>query len=235
MRFDVVTLFPDMFRALTESGISRRVFENGLASLRCWNPRDVTEDPHRTVDDRPYGGGPGMVMLAEPLALTLAAAAQEQTAAGVVGEVIYLSPQGMPLTDQLVNELGSKPALTLLCGRYEGVDQRLINTMVDREVSIGDYVLSGGELPAMVLMDALVRRIPGALNSVNSATEESFVTGLLDWPHFTRPPVWRDCAVPDVLMGGNHAAISQWRQREAEQRTQRQRPDLWAKYAGGRK
>jgi tRNA (guanine37-N1)-methyltransferase len=222
VKFDVVTLFPEMLAAVTDYGITRRAFQTGLASLTCWNPRDFTQDAHRTVDDRPYGGGPGMVMLAEPLALAIEAA----LAAGASQNVIYLSPQGERLTDALVGELGRQGGMTLLCGRYEGVDQRLIDAKVTRQVSVGDYVLSGGELPAMVLIDALVRRIPGALNTEASSCEESFATGMLDWPHYTRPPTWRGKAVPDVLMGGNHATINTWRQNEARRITLRDRPDL---------
>jgi tRNA (guanine37-N1)-methyltransferase len=227
MRFDVVTLFPEMFAAVTQHGISRRAFMSGLAQLHCWNPRSVTTDPHRTVDDRPYGGGPGMVMLAEPIALTLAAVSAAQSEQiGTTAEVVYLSPHGETLSERLIQELGKKQGLTLLCGRYEGIDQRVIDSHVTRQVSIGDFVVSGGELPAMVLIDALVRRIPGALNTSESAVQESFVTGLLDWPHYTRPVEWRGREVPPVLLSGDHAAIAEWRLQQAQAVTARVRPDL---------
>ncbi|MFT4173733.1 MAG: tRNA (guanosine(37)-N1)-methyltransferase TrmD [Rhodocyclaceae bacterium] len=226
MRFDVVTLFPDMFAAIRDYGISRRAIERRLWQLQCWNPRDFTHDAHRTVDDRPYGGGPGMVMLAEPLAQTLAAVRTAQSVDGRRGRVIYLSPQGAPLTHATVLRLVQEDALTLLCGRYEGVDQRLIDAEIDEEVSIGDFVVSGGELPAMLLIDALVRHLPGALNDADSAVEDSFVAGLLDCPHYTRPEQYGDEAVPAVLLSGNHAAIRRWRLKQSLGRTWLKRPDL---------
>ncbi|MCK0505578.1 tRNA (guanosine(37)-N1)-methyltransferase TrmD [Aromatoleum anaerobium] len=226
-RFDVITLFPEMFAALTASGITRRALERGLYEIAFHSPRDFVTDPHRTVDDRPYGGGPGMVMLAEPLekAIGRAKAAQEQ-ALGAAGRVIYLSPQGRPLDHAKVVELTTLPALTLLCGRYEGVDQRLIDRCVDEELSLGDFVLSGGELPAMVLLDAIVRQLPGALNDAESAQEDSFVDGLLDCPHYTRPEIYEGERVPQVLLSGNHAAIRRWRLKQALGTTWRRRPDL---------
>jgi len=226
-RYDVVTLFPEMFAALTGSGITRRAIDRGLYALEFHNPRDFTSDPHRTVDDRPYGGGPGMVMLAEPLmqAIRAARAAQER-ALGRSGRVIYLSPQGRRLEQEVVLELAAEPALVLLCGRYEGVDQRLIDREVDEEISLGDFVLSGGELPAMVLLDAIVRQLPGALNTAGSAQEDSFVDGLLDCPHYTRPERYEDEAVPEVLLSGNHAAIRRWRLKQSLGRTWLRRPDL---------
>jgi tRNA (guanine37-N1)-methyltransferase len=226
MRFDVITLFPDMFAAIRDYGISRRAIERQLWQLRCWNPRDFTHDAHRTVDDRPYGGGPGMVMLAEPLAQSLMTVKAEQAAEGRQGRVIYLSPQGAPLTHATVLRLAQEDALTLLCGRYEGVDQRLIDAEVDEEVSIGDFVVSGGELPAMLLIDALVRHLPGALNDADSAIEDSFVAGLLDCPHYTRPEQYGDEAVPTILLSGNHAAIRRWRLKQSLGRTWLKRPDL---------
>ncbi|MFT3734405.1 MAG: tRNA (guanosine(37)-N1)-methyltransferase TrmD [Rhodocyclaceae bacterium] len=225
-RFDVITLFPEMFAALREYGISRRAYEKGLWSLHCWNPRDFTSDLHRTVDDRPYGGGPGMLMIPEPLEKVVAAVKAEQPKAG---RVLYLSPQGAPLTHQMVQRLAAEESLTLLCGRYEGVDQRLIERCVDEEISIGDFVVSGGELPAMMLMDAIVRLLPGALNDADSAQEDSFVEGLLDCPHYTRPEDYAGERVPAVLMSGNHAEIRRWRLKQSLGRTWMKRPDLLAK------
>ncbi len=234
-RFDVVTIFPEMFSALREHGISRRAVERKLWQLQCWNPRDFTADLHRTVDDRPYGGGPGMVMLAEPLTQTLAAAkAAQQTQNGQAGRVIYLSPQGKPLNHATVVRLAAEPGLILLCGRYEGIDQRLIDAAVDEEVSVGDFVVSGGELPAMLLMDAIIRLLPGALNDADSAQEDSFVAGLLDCPHYTRPEEFRGERVPAVLMSGNHADIRRWRLKQALGQTWRKRPDLLSRLTLGR-
>lgn len=225
LRFDVITLFPEMFAALRQFGVTRRAIERELWSLDCWNPRDFTADAHRTVDDRPYGGGPGMVMLAEPLAAAISAAKQ----AGGGSRVIYMSPQGRPLDHAAVERLAQESSLILLCGRYEGVDQRLLDEMVDEEVSIGDFVVSGGELPAMMLMDALVRLLPGALNDADSAIEDSFVDGLLDHPHYTRPEVRAGVRVPEVLMSGNHAMIRRWRLKQSLGVTSLKRPDLLAR------
>jgi len=228
-RFDVVTLFPEMFAALTGSGITRRALDRGLYEIAFHNPREFTSDAHRTVDDRPYGGGPGMVMLAEPLERAIDQAQRAQRAAlGLAGPVIYLSPQGHKLDHRKVLALAAQPALVLLCGRYEGVDQRLLDRCVDEEISLGDFVLSGGELPAMVLLDAIVRQLPGALNDADSAREDSFADGLLDCPHYTRPEVYRDEAVPAVLLSGNHAAIRRWRLKQSLGRTRLLRPDLLA-------
>ena len=223
IRFDAITLFPEMFAAVTQSGITSRALEKGLWQFNAWNPRDFTTDNYRTIDDRPYGGGPGMVMLAEPLEKAIAAV---KAAGG--GRVIYLSPQGARLDHKKVMSLAAEPALTLLCGRYEGIDERLIAKCVDEEVSVGDYVLSGGELAAMVLVDAVVRQLPGALGDGQSAVEESFAAGLLDCPQYTRPEVWQGEAVPAVLSGGNHAAIARWRLKQALGRTWQRRPDLLA-------
>jgi tRNA (guanine37-N1)-methyltransferase len=223
IRFQVVTLFPEMFAALTHSGISGRALERGLWSIGLWNPRDFTSDNYRTVDDRPYGGGPGMVMLAEPLEKALDAAKE---AGG--GRVIYLSPQGRKLDHGKVIELAGGTAATLLCGRYEGVDERLIERRVDEELSIGDYVLSGGELAAMTLIDAVVRQLPGALGDGQSAAEESFVDGLLDCPQYTRPELYRGAKVPEVLLSGHHENIRRWRLQQALARTWLRRPDLLA-------
>ncbi len=218
-----------MFAALTGSGITRRAKERGLYEIGFHNPRDFTTDPHRTVDDRPYGGGPGMVMLAEPLMQSIAAArAAQQAVLGASGRVIYLSPQGRRLDQAAVLEMAAEPGLILLCGRYEGVDQRLIDRAVDAEVSLGDFVLSGGELPAMVLLDAIVRQLPGALNTADSAQEDSFVDGLLDCPHYTRPELYDNERVPEVLLSGNHAAIRRWRLKQSLGRTWLRRPDLLA-------
>lgn len=229
LRFDVVTIFPEMFAAVRDFGISRRAIERGLWSLQCWNPRDFTADLHRSVDDRPYGGGPGMVMLADPLHQAIAdAKAAQCVATGQVGHVVYLSPQGRPLDHPSVMRLAREPALVLLCGRYEGVDQRLIDAEVDEEVSVGDFVVSGGELPAMLLIDAIVRHLPGALNDAESAVEDSFFSGLLDCPHYTRPDNYAGAQVPAVLMSGNHAEIRRWRLKQALGSTWRKRPDLLA-------
>ena len=222
MRVDVITLFPEMFSALTDHGITRRAVENGILELHSWNPRDFTEDKHRTVDDRPYGGGPGMVMMAEPLSRAIAQARTAQADA----KVIYLSPQGKQLNHRAVEELSQRSGLILLAGRYEGIDERLIQNEVDEEWSIGDYVISGGELAAMVLIDAVTRQLPGALGDQDSAAEDSFVKGLLDTPHFTRPEVWHDLAVPEVLLSGDHAAIRRWRLKQALGRTWQRRPEL---------
>jgi tRNA (guanine37-N1)-methyltransferase len=227
MQFDVVSLFPEMFAALTQSGVTRRAHEQGRWHLATWNPRDFTQDRHRTVDDRPYGGGPGMVMLARPLEATIAAAKARQTAMGLPApRVVFLSPQGKPLTHERVMALKDEPGLVLLCGRYEAVDQRLLDRVVDEEISLGDFVLSGGELPAMALMDAVVRQLPGVLGDDASAVEDSFVNGLLDSPHYTRPEVYEGVAVPPVLMGGNHAEIIKWRRQRMLEATAKKRPDL---------
>jgi tRNA (guanine37-N1)-methyltransferase len=230
MQFDVVTLFPEMFAALTQSGVTRRAFEQNKCGLSLWNPRDFTTDNHRTVDDRPYGGGPGMVMLAKPLEATLNAAKQRQTDAGLPApRVLFMSPQGKQLTHERVMQLKQEPGLVILCGRYEAVDQRLLDRCIDEEISLGDFVLSGGELPAMALMDAVIRQIPGVLNTDASAIEDSFVNGLLDSPHYTRPEMDEGVGVPPVLMGGNHAEIEKWRRQRMLEATARKRPDLLVK------
>lgn len=227
MQFDVVTLFPEMFAALTQSGITRRAFDQNKCALSLWNPRDFTSDNHRTVDDRPYGGGPGMVMLAKPLEAAINAAKARQVAQGLPApRVVYLSPQGQALTHRRVMDLTTEPGLVLLCGRYEAVDQRLLERCVDEEISLGDFVLSGGELPAMALMDAVIRQLPGVLHDDASAVEDSFVNGLLDCPHYTRPEVYEGVAVPPVLMGGHHAEIEKWRRARALEATANKRPDL---------
>ena len=233
MQFDVVTLFPEMFAALTQSGVTRRAFEQNKCGLSLWNPRDFTTDNHRTVDDRPYGGGPGMVMLAKPLEATLNAAKQRQTDAGLPApRVVFMSPQGRQLTHERVMQLKQEPGLVILCGRYEAVDQRLLDRCIDEEISLGDFVLSGGELPAMALMDAVIRQIPGVLNTDASAVEDSFVNGLLDSPHYTRPETYEGVGVPPVLMGGNHAEIVKWRRERMLAATFEKRPDLLDKARG---
>jgi tRNA (guanine37-N1)-methyltransferase len=224
IRFDVVTLFPEMFAAISGSGITARALEAGLWSLTTWNPRDFTTDRYRTVDDRPYGGGPGMVMLAEPLERALDAVAKS----GGNRRTIYLSPQGRKLDHRRVMEFSKEKSVTLLCGRYEGVDERLLARRVDEEISIGDFVLSGGEIAAMALMDAVVRQLPGALGDEQSALEESFADGLLDCPQYTRPETYRDEKVPDVLLSGHHENIRRWRLKQALGRTWARRPDLLA-------
>ena len=226
IRFDCVTLFPDAFAAVSEFGVTRRAREEGLWSLALWNPRDFTTDNYRTVDDRPYGGGPGMVMLAGPLAKAIAAA---KTAATGDAKVIHLSPQGPVMDHAKVMQLSAETRLILLCGRYEGVDERLIRAAVDEELSIGDYVLSGGELPAMVLIDAVVRQLPGALGDGMSAEQDSFVNGLLDCPQYTRPEVYEGTAVPEVLLSGHHAQIERWRLKQSLGRTWLRRPELMAR------
>lgn len=229
MQFDVVTLFPEMFAALTASGITRRAFEQKRCELSLWNPRDFTTDNHRTVDDRPYGGGPGMVMMAAPLEAAIDAAKARQQQSGLPPpRTIYLSPQGAPLEHRKAVQLADEPGLVLLCGRYEAVDQRLLDRCVDEEISLGDFVLSGGELPAMALMDAVIRLLPGVLNDDASAVEDSFVNGLLDCPHYTRPEVYESVAVPEVLLGGHHAEIAKWRRAKSLEATLKKRPALIA-------
>ena len=230
IRFDCVTLFPEMFAAVTQCGITRRALEEGRWAWRGWNPRDFADNSWRRVDDRPFGGGPGMVMQPGPLEKAVAAAKSAQQVAGLAySRVIYLSPQGAPLTHERVMELAAGgDGLILLCGRYEGIDERLIERCVDEEISIGDFVLSGGELPAMALIDAVVRQLPGVLNDAASAVEDSFVAGLLDCPHYTRPEVYAGLPVPEVLMSGDHKRIRRWRLKQSLARTRKRRPDLLA-------
>ena len=227
LRVDVVSLFPEMFAAVASAGITGRALVRGIWSLKAWNPRDFTRDAYRRVDDRPYGGGPGMVMLAEPLSAALSAAREAQRAQGqAAGPVIFLSPDGEPLGHRRVEALAALPAMILLAGRYEGVDQRLVDAEVDLTVSIGDFVVSGGELPAMMLIDAVVRLQPGVMNDTESVVAESFATGLLDHPHFTRPEHFRGVAVPEVLTSGDHRRIAAWRRAQALARTLHRRPEL---------
>jgi tRNA (guanine37-N1)-methyltransferase len=226
-QFDVVTLFPEMFAAVTGSGVTGRAQERKLFELVLWNPRSYAANSYRTVDDRPYGGGPGMVMMAGPLEKSVQAARQRQSSAGAKrSRVVHLSPQGRVLDHRAVMELAALDGLVLLAGRYEGVDERVIARAVDEEISIGDYVLSGGELAAMVVIDAIVRQMPGALGDADSAGQDSFVNGLLDCPHYTRPEVYEGVPVPQVLMSGNHADIARWRLKQALGRTWQRRPDL---------
>lgn len=227
MRFDVITLFPQMFAVVMDFGITRRAHEQSRWALHTWNPRDFTSDAHRTVDDRPFGGGPGMVMLAEPLAQAVTAARAAQARAGAGGKVIAFAPSGRLLTDAAVRTWAKADALTLVCGRYEGIDQRFVDACVDEVVSIGDFVMSGGEIAALALIDAVVRQLPGALKEASTA-DESFVGGLLDGPHYTRPEVWRGREVPPVLLSGHHGEISRWRREQALLATRRQRPELLA-------
>ena len=225
LRIGVVTLFPEMFSAVTGYGITGRAVGRGLLQVLTFNPRDFTSDVHRTVDDRPYGGGPGMVMLYEPVVNALRQARAQLPDA----RVIHLSPQGKRLAQGDVNELSGRASLIMLAGRYEGIDERVIQTEVDEEYSIGDYVLSGGELPAMVIIDALSRNLPGALGHDESARQDSFFNGLLDSPHYTRPENIGGIRVPEELLSGNHAEIRRWRLKQALGRTWRRRPDLMAK------
>ena len=223
MRFDVISLMPEMFRALSEQGVCGRAMQRGDVELVHWNPRDYTDDVHRTVDDRPYGGGPGMVMKFEPLQAAIEAAKSASPGA----RVLYLSPQGRPLDQVAVRELAQRQqGVILLAGRYEGIDERVIERYVDEEWSIGDYVLSGGELAAMVLMDAVIRLLPGVLGDADSAEQDSFSDGLLDCPHYTRPEEVEGLRVPAVLLGGHHKEIERWRLQQALGRTWLRRPDL---------
>jgi tRNA (guanine37-N1)-methyltransferase len=222
MRIDVVTLFPEMVRQAAGYGIQGRAIQRGLLELETWNPRDYSEDRHGAVDDRPYGGGPGMVMQVQPLR----AAIREARSAGSAAPVIYLSPQGRRFDQQKALELAGLERLVLVTGRYEGIDERIIDMEVDEELSIGDYVLSGGELPALVVLDAVTRLLPGVLGDEDSAQNDSFMDVLLDYPHYTRPEEIDGKRVPDVLIGGNHSLIDRWRRKQALGRTWQRRPDL---------
>ncbi len=229
MHFHVITLFPEMVGQITAEGVLGRAIRQGIIGLTCWNPRDFTHDRHRTVDDRPYGGGPGMLMKVQPLADAIAAARKQ---AGATARVIYLSPQGQRLNQQKVSQLAARnteaeaAALILIAGRYEGIDERLIEQYVDEEISIGDYVVSGGELAAIVLIDAIARMLPGVLGDEDSARQDSFMQGLLDCPHYTRPEQINGVRVPDVLLSGDHKAIARWRLKQSLGRTWLRRPDL---------
>ncbi|MGQ7746802.1 tRNA (guanosine(37)-N1)-methyltransferase TrmD [Pectobacterium brasiliense] len=223
MWIGVISLFPEMFRAITDYGVTGRAVKNGLLNVQYWSPRDFTYDRHRTVDDRPYGGGPGMLMMVQPLRDAIHAA---KAAAGEGAKVIYLSPQGRKLDQQGVHQLATNQKMILVCGRYEGIDERVIKTEIDEEWSIGDYVLSGGELPAMTLIDSVARFIPGVLGHQASAEEDSFADGLLDCPHFTRPEILEGMEVPAVLLSGNHAEIRRWRLKQSLGRTWLRRSEL---------
>ncbi|MGR5149919.1 tRNA (guanosine(37)-N1)-methyltransferase TrmD [Photobacterium alginatilyticum] len=223
MKVGIISLFPDMFNAITNFGVTGQAVKKGLLSVETWNPRDFTHDKHRTVDDRPYGGGPGMLMMVQPLRDAIHAA--KQSAEGQA-KVIYLSPQGRKLDQAGVEELAQNENLILICGRYEGVDERIIQQEVDEEWSIGDFVLTGGELPAMTLVDAVVRFVPGVLGDFASAEEDSFANGLLDCPHYTRPELLDGQEVPKVLLSGNHKDISRWRLKQSLGRTWLRRPEL---------
>lgn len=229
MRFDVLTLFPEMIVSAAGYGITGRAQERGIVTLSAWNPRDYTTDKHRTVDDRPYGGGPGMVMKYQPLHDALTAAKQAGSAKMGSTKVVYLSPQGKPITQALLAEACELSQLILVAGRYEGVDERFVELDCDEEWSIGDYVISGGELAALVVIDAITRLLPGALGDEDSAQQDSHVDGLLDYPHFTRPEQVEGIVVPDVLLSGNHADIGRWRTKQALGRTWQKRPDLLEK------
>jgi len=222
MRAAIVTLFPDMFAAISEYGVTGRAIRDGLVNLAFWNPRDFTRDRHRTLDDRPYGGGPGMLMKTEPVAEAIMAA----KAALPSAKVIYLTPQGRVLDQAAINRLARQEALILLCGRYEGIDERVIESQVDEEWSLGDYVLSGGEVAAMACLDAIIRLQPGALGHEDSAEEDSFMQGLLDCPHYTRPEHYAGKSVPPVLLSGDHEAIRKWRLQQSLGRTWQRRPEL---------
>ncbi|MDO9950684.1 tRNA (guanosine(37)-N1)-methyltransferase TrmD [Glaesserella parasuis] len=227
MWIGIISLFPEMFKAITDFGVTGRAVKQNLLQVQCWNPRDFTHDKHKTVDDRPYGGGPGMLMMVQPLRDAIreakATACKED---GVEAKVIYLSPQGRKLDQAGVQTLATNQKLILVCGRYEGIDERLIQTEIDEEWSIGDYVLTGGELPAMTLIDAVARFIPGVLGKQTSALEDSFAEGLLDCPHYTRPEVLDSLPVPQVLMSGHHEQIRKWRLEQSLERTWLRRPEL---------
>ena len=223
MFIGIITLFPEMFKAITEFGVTGRAVKHNLLQVRCYNPRDFTHDKHKTVDDRPYGGGPGMLMMVQPLRDAIHSAKAD---AGEGVKVIYLSPQGRKLEQAGVKELSLNSKMILVCGRYEGIDERLIQSEIDEEWSVGDYVLTGGELPAMTLIDAVARFIPGVLGKQESAQEDSFADGLLDCPHYTRPEVLDGLTVPPVLMSGNHVEIRKWRLKQSLERTWLRRPEL---------
>ncbi|MFZ4760738.1 MAG: tRNA (guanosine(37)-N1)-methyltransferase TrmD [Burkholderiaceae bacterium] len=227
MDVEVVTLFPEMVDHAARFGVTGRAIERGIWRLRCWNPRDHAHDAYRRVDDRPFGGGPGMVMLAEPLAACLAAMrSQRESEGGAPAWLIHLSPRGAPITQRRVAELATRPAVAMLCSRYEGVDQRLLDAEVDEELSVGDFVVSGGEMPALSLVDAMVRLLPGVMTDGSSSQQDSFSDGLLEGPQFTRPEVLGGVPVPPVLMSGHHARIARWRRDEALRATATRRPEL---------
>lgn len=227
MHFDVISLMPEMLAPFASMGVIGKAVEKGIISIKCWNPRSFSHDARQTVDDRPYGGGPGMVLKVEPL---LKCIEQVQSTRPQRAKVIYLSPQGIVFKQEHAAKLATSENLVLLAGRYEGIDQRLIEMAVDEEYSIGDYVLSGGELPAMVMIDAIARHVPNVLGHAQSLQQDSFVSGLLDCPHYTRPVVYEGKAVPQVLLSGDHGKIAKWRQQQALLQTRLKRPDLYAKW-----
>ena len=229
MRFDIITVFPELFTGVLECGILRRARQSGLVDIRIVNLRDFAKDRHRSVDDRPYGGGEGMVFMPAPLFEAIEYCRGEDKDWN--GQVVLLTPQGKTWSQNFAVEFSTIPHLLLICGRYEGVDQRVIDCLVDREISIGDFILTGGEIPAMVVLDSIVRLIPGALGCRDSAINESFSTGLLDYPQYTRPAEYRGHAVPEVLLSGDHAKIEKWRKEKALEKTQRARPELIKKSA----
>ena len=227
MRFDVVTLFPEMFAALTKWGVTGRACEQSLASVHLWNPRDFCSDPRKTVDDRAYGGGPGMVMMAKPLEDTVAGIQAAHAKEGVKsGPICLLAPQGERFSQKIATDILNYGNLSFICGRYEAVDQRFIDRNVDLQLSIGDFVLSGGEIPAMAIMDAVIRLIPGVLGDAQSVAQDSFMDGLLDCPHYTRPENYENLLVPEVLLGGHHAKIADYRRKQSLELTLKRRPDL---------
>jgi len=231
MWFGIISLFPEMFQSLTEQGVTGRAFKNGLAQIEYWNPRDFTQDVHRTVDDRPYGGGPGMLMKIQPMADAIdAAKAESEKQHGKAAKVIYLSPQGKVVNQSMIRNALDWQQIIFVCGRYEGVDERLIEAKIDEEWSLGDIVLSGGELAAMSMTDAMVRLVPSVLGHEQSAEQDSFSEDLLDCPHYTRPDDWQGNKVPKVLLSGDHKAIAKWRHEQAIERTKTRRPDLYSKY-----
>ena len=225
MRIEVVTLFPELIQQALKVGVLGRAVDRGIVTVGCEDPRAHTRDVHRTVDDRPYGGGPGMVLKPEPMSAAIDVAAARVPG----GPRIYMSAQGEPFSQAMAQEFSKLPGMTLVAGRYEGLDERVIESRIDREVSVGDYVLSGGEFPALVVIDAVARLLPGVLGDERSAVEESFDTGLLDWPHYTRPVEFEGRTVPQVLQGGHHADIQRWRLKQAVARTWLRRPDLIAR------
>jgi len=229
LTFDVVTLMPEMFLALSEYGVTGRAFKENIVNLNLWNPREFSTDLHKTVDDRTYGGGPGMLMMADPLVKSIEEAKKRQDKLGIENsKVIHMTPRGKLLSHNEVKRLLDCEGLVIISSRYEGIDER-VNDWIDEEISIGDYVLSGGELPAMTMMDCLIRQLPGVLNDDESATQDSFVDGLLDYSHFTRPEIFKKMKVPEVLLSGNHEKIRLWRLKESLRLTWSKRPDLLAK------
>ena len=229
LTFDIVTLMPEMFAAICDYGVTGRAFKENIVNLNLWNPREFSTDFHKTVDDRSYGGGPGMLMMAAPLVKSIKAAKRRQSKLGIKNsKVIHMTPRGKLLSHNEIKRLLACEGLVIITSRYEGIDER-VNDWVDEEISIGDYVLSGGELPAMTLMDCLIRQLPGVLNDEESATQDSFVNGLLDHSHFTRPEIFKNMKVPEVLLSGNHEKIRLWRLKESLKITWINRPDLLAK------